>query len=72
MKNQIKRYNLYIIVIIGLIYLVTSTVSINRFSQEVLKIQAHDMREALVDLLKTPQWYYIENSSAPNHKQGSC
>ncbi|KKX49156.1 hypothetical protein L950_0217210 [Sphingobacterium sp. IITKGP-BTPF85] len=72
MKILIKRYNPYIIVAIGLIYLVISTVSINRFSQEVLKNQAHDMREAVVDLLKTPQWYYIENSTVPNHKQGSC
>ncbi|MEN5376520.1 hypothetical protein [Sphingobacterium kitahiroshimense] len=72
MTNQIKRYNAYIIVAIGLIYLVISTVSINQFSQEILKNQAHDMREAVVDLLKTPQWYYIENNTATVHKQGSC
>ncbi|MCW2262104.1 hypothetical protein EDF67_102563 [Sphingobacterium sp. JUb78] len=72
MKILIKRYNPYIIVAIALIYLVTSTVSIKRFSQEVLKNQAHDMREAVVDLLKPPQWYYIENNTAPNHKQGIC
>nr|WP_315402014.1 hypothetical protein [uncultured Sphingobacterium sp.] len=72
MTNQIRRYYSYIIVAIGLIYLVISTVSINRFSQEILKNQARDMREAVVDLLKTPQWYYKENNTATVHQQVSC
>lgn len=72
MNNQIKRYNPYTIVAIGLISLVASTIGVNLVLHTVFKKQDLTTTEAVDELLKTPQWYYIENSTATVHQQVSC
>ncbi|WP_400261914.1 hypothetical protein ACFX5U_20395 [Sphingobacterium sp. SG20118] len=72
MQNITERFKTNIKVTIGTLLMVAATVAFNSGWHPLFKYQALKTVEAVGELLKTPQWYYIENMTATIQEQGSC
>ncbi|AIM39003.1 hypothetical protein KO02_21625 [Sphingobacterium sp. ML3W] len=72
MQNITERFKTNIQVTIGTLLMVAATVALNSGWHPFFKYQELKTVEAVGELVKTPQWYYIENKTATIHQQGSC
>lgn len=72
MRNKTNRFKTNIKIAIGTLLMVLATVAFYSGWHPLFKYQELKTVEAVGDLLKTPQWYYIENRTATIHQQGSC